>query len=60
MSAPQGSRMPFGRLHGPATVLGKVVTGLVVVALVAAAVVLWPRQGHPRRPVPALAHRGEP
>jgi phospholipid/cholesterol/gamma-HCH transport system substrate-binding protein len=36
--------MPFGRLHGPATVLGKVVTGLVVVALVAAAVLFWPRQ----------------
>ena len=44
-SAPRASRMPFGRLHGPATVLGKVVTGLVVVALVAAAVVFWPRQG---------------
>ena len=27
MTAPQGSRLPFGRLHGPATVLGKVVTG---------------------------------
>ncbi|NUO36599.1 MAG: MCE family protein [Dermatophilaceae bacterium] len=36
--------MPFGRLHGPATVLGKVVTGLVVVALVAAAFLFWPRQ----------------
>ena len=45
MPAPHASRMPFGRLHGPATVLGKVVTGLVVVALVAAAVVFWPRQG---------------
>ena len=32
MPAPHASRMPFGRLHGPATVLGKVVTGLVVVA----------------------------
>jgi phospholipid/cholesterol/gamma-HCH transport system substrate-binding protein len=38
------SRMPFGRFHGPATVLGKVVTGLVVVALVAAAFLFWPRQ----------------
>ena len=38
------SRMPFGRLHGPATLLGKVVTGLVVVALVAAGIVFWPRQ----------------
>ena len=37
------SRMPFGRLHGPATAFGKVVTGLVVVAIVAAAVVFWPR-----------------
>ncbi|NUR15297.1 MAG: MCE family protein [Dermatophilaceae bacterium] len=36
--------MPFGRLHGPATVLGKVVTGLVVVALLAAAFLFWPRQ----------------
>lgn len=45
MPARQGSRMPFGRLHGPATVLGKVVSGLVVVALVAAGIVFWPRQG---------------
>ena len=45
MPASRASRMPFGRLHGPATVLGKVVTGLVVVALVAAAVVFWPHQG---------------
>ena len=37
-------RTPFGRFHGPATVLGKVVTGLVVVALVAAGVVFWPGQ----------------
>ena len=45
MPASRASRMPFGRLHVPATVLGKVVTGLVVVALVAAAVVFWPHQG---------------
>jgi phospholipid/cholesterol/gamma-HCH transport system substrate-binding protein len=45
MSAPQGSRMPFGRLRLPATVLGKAVTSLLVVALVAAVVVFWPRQG---------------
>jgi phospholipid/cholesterol/gamma-HCH transport system substrate-binding protein len=44
MPAQATSRMPFGRLHGPATVLGKVVTGLVVVALVAAAFLFWPRQ----------------
>jgi phospholipid/cholesterol/gamma-HCH transport system substrate-binding protein len=44
MATETRSRMPFGRLHGPATVLGKVVTGLVVVALVAAAFVFWPRQ----------------
>ncbi|MFC7598198.1 MCE family protein [Terrabacter sp. GCM10028922] len=44
MAAPQASRMPFGRLHGPATLLGKLVTGLVVVALVAAGIVFWPRQ----------------
>lgn len=44
MATRTGSRMPFGRLHGPATVLGKVVTGLVVVALVAAAFLFWPRQ----------------
>jgi phospholipid/cholesterol/gamma-HCH transport system substrate-binding protein len=37
-------RMPFGRLHAPVTVLGKLVTALVVVALVAAGVVFWPRQ----------------
>ncbi len=43
MSAPQGSRMPFGRLHAPATVLGRIVTALVVVTLVAAGVVFWPR-----------------
>ena len=45
MPASRVSRMPFGRLHAPATVLGKVVTGLVVVALVAAGVAFWPRQG---------------
>ena len=39
MSAPQGFRMPFGRLRRPATVLGKAVTSLLVVALVAAVVV---------------------
>ncbi|MFM6852404.1 MAG: MCE family protein [Terrabacter sp.] len=44
MRAPKASRMPFGRLHGPATALGKVVSGLVVVALVAAAFTFWPRQ----------------
>ncbi len=44
MATETRSRMPFGRLHGPATVLGKVVTGLVVVALVAAAFVFWPRR----------------
>lgn len=44
MAAQTSSRMPFGRLHGPATALGKVVTGLVVVALVAAAFLFWPRQ----------------
>ena len=37
-------RMPFGRLHAPVTVLGKLVTALVVVALVAAGIVFWPRQ----------------
>jgi len=44
MPAQAGTRKPFGRLHGPATVIGKVVSGLVVVALVAAAVTFWPRQ----------------
>ena len=44
MAAETRSRRPFGRLHGPATVLGKVVSGLVVVALVAAAFTFWPRQ----------------
>jgi phospholipid/cholesterol/gamma-HCH transport system substrate-binding protein len=44
MPAEPRSRMPFGRFHGPATVLGKVVTGLVVIALVAAGLVFWPRQ----------------
>lgn len=45
MRAPQPSRMPFGRLHAPVTALGKVVAGLVVVALVAAAVAFWPSGG---------------
>ena len=43
-AARASSRMPFGRLHGPVTALGKAVTGLVVVALVAVAFLLWPRQ----------------
>lgn len=45
MPAPDSSRMPFGRLHVPVTALGRVVTGLLVVALVAAGFVFWPRQG---------------
>ncbi|GAA2033185.1 MCE family protein [Terrabacter terrae] len=45
MRTPKASRMPFGRLHAPVTALGKAVTALVVVALVAAAVAFWPHQG---------------